>query len=326
MRRVPTACLLVMLLGASAITACSDGATATAPTRPTASANASITSSNDAIEAGTFTTIDMPGAAASVAFDINTQGVIVGRYTSAGRTHGWMRTPSGVFTTIDFPGSSFTVAGAVNDAGEIVGWYSLPATPAIRHGFLLRSGVFTSFDPPGSIFTNVVGINDRGDIVGRFCTEAPCGDPGTDDYRGFLLRDGRFTTLDVPGSTETNPWKINNRGDIVGAFVLPDGDVEMFLLRDHAFTTFALSTGAPISEINGGINNRGDIVGAYCDVDAPCSSDLTGTHAFALSGGRLTTIDFPGSLGTRTSAINDRGEVVGSYLDASGVHAYLMRR
>jgi hypothetical protein len=73
------------------------------------------------------------------------------------------------------PGAGFTVSGALNNRGDIVGWYTLPAAPAVRHGFLLRDGEFTTFDPPGSIFTNVLGINDRGDIVGRSCTRTIVG-------------------------------------------------------------------------------------------------------------------------------------------------------
>lgn len=321
MQRSSPRFLLGVLIAASTITACADG---TAPTTRAASAEASATPSADRAEEGTFTTIDVPGATSTVAFGINNAGTIVGRYASGGRTHGWVRTADGEITTIDYPGAGFTVAGAINNRGDIVGWYTLPASPAIRHGFLLRDGEFTSFDPPGSIFTNPLGINDRGDITGRYCTRTPCREPGSGDFHGFLLRDGEFTTIDVPGSTETNAWKSNNRGEIVGSYTLPGGRVEMFLLRDGDFVTFALPDGKALSPDNGGINARGDIVGKYCDA-SPCRIGPSG-HGFVLIDGQLTTIDVPGSIGTAAAAINARRDVVGGYFDAAGrLHAYVTR-
>ena len=317
--------LLAVLFAGSMISACSDSTAPTATTRPSARADASANRSHDFIAPESFTTIDMPGATATVLFAINNDGVAVGRYASAGRTHGFVRSATGELTTIDFPGAGFTVAGAVNNSGDIVGWYTLPAAPAIRHGFLLRDGEFTTLDPPGSIFTNVLGINDRGDIVGRFCTRAPCREPGSGDFHAFEFRDGEFTTVDVPGSNETNAWKINDRGEIVGGFGTAGGGVQLFRLKNGELITFALPNGKPLSEDNGGINARGDIVGKYCDA-SPCLIGPAGAHGFVLSGGRLTTIDFPGALGTGAFGINARREVVGGYFDVSGaLHAYVMR-
>jgi len=277
------------------------------------------------IESGTFTTIDVPGATATVVFSINNEGVAVGRYASGGRTHGFMRSAAGEITTIDFPGAGFTVAGAINNRDDIVGWYTLPASSTIRHGFLLREGQFTSFDPPGSIFTNTLGINDRGDIVGRFCTRSPCREPGSGDFHGFALRDGEFTILDIPGSIETNVWKINDRGEILGGYGPAAGVVRLFLLRNGDLTTFALPNGKPVSEDTGGLKADGDIVGKYCDA-SPCLIGSTGAHGFAISHGRLTTIDVPGALGTGTFGINARGEIVGGYFDVSGaLHGFLTR-
>lgn len=277
------------------------------------------------IESGTFTNVDVPGATATVLFSINNEGVAVGRYASAGRTHGFMRSAAGDITTIDVPGAGFTVAGSLNNRGDIVGWYTLPASSAIRHGFLLREGQFTSFDPPGSIFTNTLGINDRGDIVGRFCTRTPCREAGNGDFHGFVLRDGEFTILDVPGSIETNVWKINDRGEILGGYGPSAGVVRMFLLRNGELTTFALPNGKPLSEDNGGLNADGDIVGRYCDA-SPCLVAPVPAHGFAMRHGRLTTIDVPGALGTGTFGINARGEVVGGYFDLTGaLHGFLTR-
>src|SRR5689334_23204723 len=195
------------IVAAFTISACSDRSAPTAPTPP--SARRSVTGSQSPLAYEGFTRIDMPGAATTVAFGINNDGVIVGRYLASGQTHAFIRSADGEFNTIDFPGAGFTVAGGLNNRGDILGWYTLPAAPAVRHGFVLRGGEFTSFDPPGSVFTNPLGINDRGDIVGRYCTNGLCREPGSGDFHGFLFRDGAFTDIDVPDSNETNAFGIS---------------------------------------------------------------------------------------------------------------------
>ena len=321
MIRFTSLSLLGVLAAAGAMSACADG---TAPTHLAAPSAVFLDRPADRAESGTFTTIDYPGAATTVVWAINNGGDVVGRYVSGGRTHGFLRTPDGEFTSIDYPGAGFTVAGAINNRGDIVGWYTLPATPTIRHGFLLSDGVYTTFDPPGSIFTNALGINDRGDITGRYCTRTPCREPGTGDFHGFLLRDGEFTTIDVPGATETNAWKINDRGEIVGSYTLPGGRIEGFLLRNGELTTFALPAGMTLSADNGGINARGDIVGKYCNV-SPCRTGPSG-HGFAITDDGLVTIDVPGASGTSANAINARRDVAGGYFDAAGIlHGFVTR-
>jgi uncharacterized membrane protein len=315
--------LFAILVAAGTISAYSDRTAPTATSRSSDRADGSANRSDEPFEVGRFTTVDVPGATATRLFAINDAGVSVGRYESGGRTHGFVRDGTGELATIDFPGAGFTVAGALNNRGDIAGWYSSLLAPTVRHGFLLRDGQYTTFDPPGSTFTNALGINDRGDIVGRFCTKSACHEPGNGDFHGFLLRDAEFTILDVPGSFETNAWKINDRGEIVGGFGI-GGEVELFLLRNGEFTTFAIPNGLPLSEDNGGINARGDIVGRYCDVD-PCRTAPTG-HGFVISKGAMTTIDAPGAVGTGAFGINGRREVVGGYYDAgNALHGYVMQ-
>ena len=324
MTRLSAVPLLAGLFAAATMSACADRSVPTVPTRPLAAAERTALSSHGLVADGGFTTIDMPGATATVAFGINNDGVIVGRYLMAGRTHGFAQSAAGELTTIDFPGAGFTVAGNLNDRGDILGWYTLPAAPAVRHGFVLRHGEFSTFDPPGSVFTNPLGINDRGDIVGRYCTNGLCREPGNGDFHAFLLRDGVFTNIDVPGSNETNAFNINERDEILGGAGTASGSGELFLLRNGQLTTWVLPNGKTLAQDHGGLNDRGDIAGKYCNV-SPCLIGPTG-HGFVLIDGRLTTIDVPGSLGGGTFGINNRREVVGGYYDASGaLHGYVTR-
>jgi uncharacterized membrane protein len=321
MKLLPHVRLLTLGVASVALSACSETIATSSDiesTDPSASRAPVVVSPEN------FTAINFPGATATLPFSINDAGVMVGRYVSAGRTRGFMRSAEGDFTTIDYPGSGFTAAGALNNDGDVTGWYTLPAAPAIRHGFVLIDGVFTSFDPPGSTFTNALGINDRGDIVGRYCTRTTCREPGRGDFHGFVLRDGVITTLDV-GSIETNAWKTNNRAEILGGYGVAGGGVQMFVSRNGDVTTFALPNGKPLSEDNGGINARGDIVGKYCDV-SPCLIGPAG-HGFVLSDGVVTTIDYPAATGTSAYDINARRQVVGGYFDAQGsLHGYLLNR
>ena len=112
---------VVMIALASSVTldGCSESTTPHSNTDDAVSASA-IRSA--VVDAGNFTTIDVPGATATLAFAVNDAGTAVGRYVSAGRTHGFMRSSEGELTTIDFPGAGFTVAGALNNDGDVTGW------------------------------------------------------------------------------------------------------------------------------------------------------------------------------------------------------------
>jgi len=303
-----------------ALAACADSGTVVGPA---ASRNTAV---DDRTKSVTPTVIDIPGATRTLALDINERGEIVGRFTSAGQNHGFLRTANGTITTIDYPGAIFSVASGINDRGDILGWYSVPADPAVRHGFVLRNGVFTSFDPPGSTFTNPLGINNRGEITGRFCTLANCLAPGLGSFRGFVLRHGRFTIIDVPGGNETNAFKPNEEGAIVGGFG-ESGNELLFVLRHGRYTKIPLPNGKAITQDDGGINASGEIVGTYCDGAPPCLVGPADNHGFLLVGNHLTSIDVPGANATSLTAINVQGDMVGGFTDSNGLaHAFLLER
>jgi len=277
------------------------------------------------LDPGTITVIDVPGAANNSPLDINAEGVIVGRYASGGRTHGFMRSTAGEITTIDVPESVFTAATSINERGDVVGQFALPAAPNDRHGFLLKDGEFTSFDPPGSHFTNALGINDRGDIVGRYCTVAVCTMPGTGAFHAFVLRDGEFTLFDLPGAAETDAFGINSRGLIAGGFLNGQKQEQIFVLGNDGVATFAPAGGQPVSLDKGSINERGDVVGAYCSGAAPCLTTLTSPlHGFVMRDGVFSSFDVPGARATAATGINARGDIVGTYSDGTRFHGFLI--
>ena len=311
------------LIGSIVAAACTDGPSPTAPNVQ----RVGIASLSRDGDAASFTTIDVPGATIMFPLDINDHGVIVGRYTVAGHSHGFIRDESGTISPIDIPGSSFTVAASINDSGVIVGWYSLPAAPTVRHGFALRDGVITTIDPPGSTFTNLLGINERGDVSGRFCTIAVCRGVGSGDFRGFVYHDGEFTYVNVPGSLETNAFKLAPSGELGGGFSTVDHTEALFLYHQGEFTTVALPNGNNVTLDNGGINSHGDMVGAYCvTATFPCLIGPTGVRGFLISDGDMTEIDVPGAATTAPAGINSRGDIVGSYIEPNGAaHGFLRR-
>lgn len=318
MRSLPA--LFTAAAVAVTLSGCSDGLGVSAPPQATLAADANRSVGT------TFVSFDPPGSTLTLPTDINARGQIVGRYLGGGKTHGFLREPNGTFTTIDYPNAGFTVAASINNSGAITGWYTLPAAPAIRHGFLLRHGTYTSFDPAGSTFTNALGINERDEIVGRFCTLAMCRPTGSGDYHGFLSRRGRIHTLDVPGALETDAFKVREDGAVVGGFVQGSAG-GLFVYHWGRYRTFTLPNGKNVTMDNGGTNARGDIVGTYCDLPGTCSIGPFPEHGFLWRHGELTTIDFPGVTATSALGINEQGDIVGGYIDAAGqARGYLMPR
>lgn len=109
-----------------------------------------VVSSNALAVTYTFTTLDVPGATATRVWGINDAGQIVGDFSNATGTHGFLDT-GGVFTTLDVPGvTSFTRAAGINETGQIVGIF---VNSSGNHGFLDTGGSFTTLDVPGAALT-----------------------------------------------------------------------------------------------------------------------------------------------------------------------------
>jgi probable HAF family extracellular repeat protein len=82
---------------------------------------------------GAFSSIDFPGATATLAHGINNAGQIVGYwFNGSGPYHGFL--DNGTLSSIDYPSAAQTLAEGINNLGQIVGYYidSFGKT----HGFL----------------------------------------------------------------------------------------------------------------------------------------------------------------------------------------------
>jgi hypothetical protein len=72
------------------------------------------------LSGGTFTSLDVPGAASTYAYGINDLGVIAGRYDDANFVpNGWVY--SGTFRTVNVPGAPRTAWRGINRAGQLSG-------------------------------------------------------------------------------------------------------------------------------------------------------------------------------------------------------------
>jgi len=271
----------------------------------------------------TYTTVDFPGAVATLAVDINDSGQIVGEYTftTVDKRHGFLLN-NGTFTSITFPGASFTRAIGINRNGDIVGDYILQGVGfGNEHGYLLRGGVFTSISFPNADATIAEGINANGDIVGTYVDKQ--------GKHGFLLHGGTFTSIDFPGADAyTEAWRISDGGQIAGRYEGGESKYHVYTLSNGNFNPVpdvpgAVQTVPGNFSDAGGLNNFGDIAGNYSSSEPANLGTAGDLHGFLLSGGAYTAINFPGAASTLAFGLNGSGVVVGVYTDASGFHGYL---
>ncbi len=224
------------------------------------------------------TTIDVPGAIATVATGIDPAGDIVGRYTEAvGASpdctvsgpqciHGFLYS-HGRFTTLrvdDHPGSfaqriapDGTIYGCLHDLdlmGSMFGaiWTRFGATSSLTAGGGELADSAQSL--PASM--NNGATPGGGVVVGHFTALV------TGLTHGFIVRDGTLQVYDVPGSTLTQIWDINPEQQFVGTYKDGSG-------RQHGFVEVpgwgitTLDYPAAASTIAFGINPEGSIVGQY---------------------------------------------------------------
>jgi probable HAF family extracellular repeat protein len=241
-----------------------------------------------------FVTLDVPGGTNTAAHGINSAGQIVGTYTGAGGTLGFLYN-GGNFSAIAMPGAIVTHPSGINSAGQIVGFYDVAGNGS-HNGFLYLGGTFSIIDVPGASTTQALAINDAGQIVGAYTDAA--------GEHGFLCLGGTFTSLDVPGAISTSARAIDNAGEIVGTYTDANSLAHGFLYAGGAFSEVG-----PGQDLIRGVNDADQIVGI---------------PGFLYIGGILSPIDVPGAAGgTDPEAINDAGQIAGFYSDVSGaIHGF----
>ena len=121
---------------------------------------------------GSYTTIDVPGAADTIGLGINDRGGVSGSYRDSHSNHFSFTGRPGHFTPVNDPDAPpfSTFVGGINNSGLITGAYL--DTHSVFHGFLDQCGTFTTFnDPAGAQGTAAEALSNIGVIVG-FYTDA----------------------------------------------------------------------------------------------------------------------------------------------------------
>jgi probable HAF family extracellular repeat protein len=124
---------------------------------------------------GTYTILNVPGAADTNPVSINDSGQVVGSYqpngeNTAAYNQGFVYS-NGTYTTLSFPGAINTEPLSINAKGQVVGYYEVAdsyGSIIAEHGFLYSNGIYTTIDPPGGIGPTAASINNSGQIVGSF--------------------------------------------------------------------------------------------------------------------------------------------------------------
>jgi uncharacterized membrane protein len=252
-----------------------------------------------------FRSIDVPGATATRAFGINAAGEVVGSYTDATATYGFLWR-KGKVTTIAFPGAISTEAWGINPRGDIVGRYRI-AGDARTFGFLLRRGVFTDISVPGHLHTLPIKITPSGVIVGCFHDTN-----FLQDMRGYVQRGDQVSSFELLPSSMHNG--VVRSGRLIAGISFDSAtQVHGYVLERGAYTQFDYP-GATFTQA-WDVNPSGKVVGYFNPVTS---------HGFSRDSDGFTQIDVPGASWTRIFGINPQGDLVGSYADASNnVHAFL---
>ena len=256
-----------------------------------------------------FTTIDVPGSAATYA-NGNTMHRVVGEFDDAnGDTHGFVLR-RGQFTQFDAPGADgYTSINGVNLRGQRAGIYFKGDR---YYGYFFDDGVVTTIDPPDAIFSAALFVNAQGQVGGYYV------DSATRVRHGFVWRKGELVTaIDAPeaGPGGTRVEGLNDRGDVVGFYTAPDHHLHGYVYSQGTYTTLDVPGSEDGYTFAQGVNNYRQIVGIYAGADEV-------DHGFVLTPKGYTTVDVPNSLWTDIYSIDANGNIVGAFEDATGVHGF----
>ena len=296
---------------------------------------------------GSYTIIDVPGAAGTQAYGINDKGTVVGWWfeplTAKGSVyHGFLRDMDGNLTYFDVPGAGpFLPQGssplvviplplAINRDGTVTGSYL--DTKNVNHGFVRSvDGNITIFDPVGSVSTlgDTNGITRQGAITGGYLT--------ADGVTHSFLRDpgGAITSFDAPGAGtaagQGSYFNMINDAGLIPGVSIDSNFVQHGFIRslDGAVVTFDVAgagTGTYQGTLATATNVSGTTAGIYVDANGVNHGFVRSRH------GKITTFDVPGE-GTGSGqgvftvgSINEAGAVEGWYVDSNGAnHGFIYR-
>lgn len=251
-----------------------------------------------------FTTLDNPLATlATVPYDVNDKGQVVGSYTGG---------PSFIDYSFYYQAEQYTII-----QNYTVDINNLDQLLVSNNGvtLIVSNGLVISVEHPAGTIISGMGFNDKGDVVGSYQALLSNGFYGSP--HPFLASNGHFVALaGLPNAIYGEATGVNNNGDVVGWYY--DGTIEAgFVFSQGIYTTLidplAPSIGPAASTHATGINDVGQIVGYFLD-------DSFTAHSFIYFNGKYTTVDDPladGQAGTIAQGISNQGQIVGYYTNGT---------
>jgi probable HAF family extracellular repeat protein len=252
---------------------------------------------------------------ASVAYDINNSGQVVGySYPATGTMHAVLWN-NGKLTDLKKPGAiPYNDAPGINNAGQIVCNLNPGRGVGGRCTYLWQNGTVINIGLCDHTDTSsVTAINNAGQVA------------GFDVQRAFVWQSGFTYYQKTLGSTNSHSraLDINDRQQVVGYSSTDSGHQHAVLWQNQKVIDLGTLPGGTNSAALG-INNFWKIVG--------WSNTSTGyKHAVLWQKRRITDLGTLDGNATTATAINDRGTVVGySFAPSNGnseipLHAFVWR-
>ncbi len=269
-----------------------------------------------------FITFSVPGSAGGTLSveAINNKAEVVGSYTVASGTFGFMRSPNGTINPVSDPANTgsfiYTAPVGINQNSVITGLFYNTAAAAYS-GFVDTNGTFATYifpNLPAGSETALGGTNGIGALCGWiFVNVGP--------FQAFIHPPGGANSLlfSVPAATATFCLAINNSYTAAGYYEDSAGVLHGFTRTAGGTVTTIDAPGAattpgttPCSGTAAGtavlgINAAGDVSGHFWDTSY-------NEHGFVLSHtGVFTQIDVPGAFQTSGGGLNDGLWVTGHY-------------
>jgi len=248
---------------------------------------------------GSISSIDYPGAIATVCYGINS-GIVTGTYTNtSGLPYGFTY----VVKTKTFAPTDFAGTRGINSKSAYSGWYW--GVDGVPSGYLAVPQKFnlTAVKVPNSQQSSLNGVNKANIAVGTYL------DSGGSQH-GMAISTKIFKTIDDPKG-KTVCYGINSHNVVVGDYFDNQGNPHGFMYNGATFTDIPGPPDALSSDATG-INDSGVIVGDYFS-----GNDRT-HHGVLYSSGQYTKLDVPGATATFSGGINNGGQATFFWVDPAG--------
>ena len=258
------------------------------------------------------------------------------------------RAGSYVFQYVEFPGAKSTYLEGLNDSLAVVGSFTDHALR--QHGFTFINGKYNRIDPKGAVSTALYDINRFGLAVGSFRTADGRSMLFTYDTMTGAEVDtpSPFPKLAFGGSS------INAAGVIAGTLLTGNLHPLAYVKTARGFRIIPRPPGTYAGYYPTAINDRsvvtvenyhadgfsGGVIykaGVSTPVNIPGYTDVSlnfinnsglfggavedaklNQHGYTVSGGKITFVDYPGSVGNNVAGVTAAGDVIGQWFDKAG--------